>query len=72
VEEPIFDIFSGIPNESPVWLEAVRGLSNAKERVEHIAAKKPGAYFVFSVESHKVFARIGSAKHSQIAKVNAF
>jgi hypothetical protein len=72
VEEPIFDIFSGTPNENPAWLEAVRGSSNATERIEQIAAQKPRAYFMFSVESHKVFAQIDTAKHLQLKKAVAF
>jgi hypothetical protein len=75
VEEPTFDIFSGTPSKHPVWLEAVRGLSLAEQRMKQIAAKEPGAYFLFSVEAHKTFAHIDTGKRSRVRKavaVNSF
>ena len=51
MREPCFDIFSGAPDKTPVWIETVYGLSNARERMAAIAARKPGAYFVFSIVS---------------------
>jgi hypothetical protein len=56
--EPKFDIFSGAPDKDAVWVECVRGLSNARERMEQIAAKKPGRYFLFSNLSHSILAKI--------------
>ena len=46
--ESTFDIFSGHLGEDALWLEAVEGLSNARERMQKIAEQTPGAYFVFS------------------------
>lgn len=68
MEEPTFDIFRGTPSKSPVWLEAVRGLSLAEQRLEQIAAKDPGAYFLFSVQAHKVFAQIETPGYSPSEK----
>jgi len=56
--EPRFDIFSGTPDKNAVWVECVRGLSNEREQMERIAAKKPGRYFLFSLPSHSILAQI--------------
>ena len=37
-----FDIFSETDEKNGVWLEAVVGLSNAQERLQQVAAEKPG------------------------------
>jgi len=57
MKEPIFDIFAG-EFESGSWVDAVEGLSNARGRMEQIAAEKPGKYFLFSCTSQAVVARI--------------
>jgi hypothetical protein len=57
MSKPTFDIFAGLPNQGPIWLEAVEGLSNARERMEQIAAEKPGPYFVFSGPQNSIIAR---------------
>jgi len=54
----MFDIFSGVPQSDPVWLESVVGLLNARERMKHIAAKKPGRYFMSSIGTHSPVAEI--------------
>jgi hypothetical protein len=56
--EPTYDIFSGHSGENALWLEAVEGLSNAREQMQQIAEQKPGAYFVFSAMGQSVLARI--------------
>ena len=56
--EATFDIFSGVPDKDPMWLEAVEGLSNARERMEEIATIIPGQYFVFSIGTHTPLAQI--------------
>ena len=45
--EPRFDIFSGQIDKNALWVETVEGLSNARERMEQIAAEKPGQVFHF-------------------------
>jgi len=54
---PVFDIFFGVPDKN-VWMETVAGLSNARKRMEAIAAQKPGQYFVFSPRDHTILAKI--------------
>lgn len=58
MKEPTFDIFSGESDKAPVWIEAVEGLSKARERLEQIAAKKPGKYFLFSLYSGSILLEI--------------
>ena len=43
----VFDIFSGT-QKNAAWIETVEGLSAARERLQQIAGKKPGQYFIFS------------------------
>jgi hypothetical protein len=47
MSEPTFDIFSGTSDKDAYWLEFVEGLSKARERLEQIAAARPGAYFLY-------------------------
>jgi hypothetical protein len=54
--QPHFDIFSGTIDKDARWVEAVRGLANARERMEELAKKKAGKYFVYSSLSHTVLA----------------
>jgi hypothetical protein len=57
MNEPAFDIFrGGIGSGDEVWLESVSGLDKARERMEQIAAAKPGLYFVFSPRSYSILA----------------
>jgi hypothetical protein len=58
MKEPTFDIFSGDHDKDAIWVEAVAGLSNARERMEQIARVKPGRYFLFSCTDHSVLARV--------------
>jgi hypothetical protein len=58
MDEPTFDIFRGVTHKDAVWVEAVAGLSKARERMEEIAAGSPGKYFVFGPSSHPILARI--------------
>ena len=46
-----FDIFSGTPKRA-MWIEAVEGLSNARERMQQIAGEQPGQYFLFCPSTH--------------------
>lgn len=57
MSETTFDIFSGIPEEHGVFVEAVEGLSSAQERIRQIAAQKPGNYFLFSGSSQSILSR---------------
>ena len=58
MKEPTVDIFSGHSDKDPLWLEAVQGLSKARERVEQIATQNPGQYFLFCSSNHSIPFRV--------------
>jgi hypothetical protein len=45
-----FDIFKATVN-GPLWVEAVQGLREAKERMVRLALTSPGEYFIHSQEN---------------------
>lgn len=57
LEVPVFDIFAGMVDKNAIWVETVRGLSGARERMEVIAKQNPGHYFVFSRTDHSILAK---------------
>ena len=66
---PAFDIFSGrFGQKDVVWLGAVEVLADARARMHQFAATQPGAYFVFSSESHLVLAAVDT---SELAKAKS-
>jgi hypothetical protein len=72
MDELSLDIFSGELDKDAMWLEAAEGLSKARERMEQIAADKPGRYFIYSIRSRTVLAQIETfAKPSPSGRANA-
>lgn len=55
-EVPKFDIFSGASDRDAIWVCAVRGLANAKERMDEIAVERPGRYFIFNADERAILA----------------
>jgi hypothetical protein len=45
-----FDIFK-VTSDGPLWVEAVRNLERAKERMAHLALISPGEYFIHSQDT---------------------
>ena len=68
MKEPTFDIFYGTSDKNAVWIEAVEGLSNARARMEEIAATHPGQYFVFSATSHSILVRTETFREAERSK----
>jgi hypothetical protein len=58
MEDPTFDIFSGSSRRGARLVEAVKGLSNARERMWQIAEEKPGCYFIFSSRDDSILIKI--------------
>jgi len=59
---PAFDIFSGRFGEKGVlWLGAVARLDDARARINNLAAKQPGAYFVFNSDSQLIVAAVDTS-----------
>jgi len=56
--EPIFDIFSRLPDGSPLWLESVKGLDQARQRLHGLARVHPGEYFIYSEQRGGVICRV--------------
>ena len=44
-----FDIFR-VTSDGPLWVEAIHGLREAKERMAHLALTSPGEYIIHSQE----------------------
>jgi hypothetical protein len=57
-DQPRFDIFAGSIDNDATWIECIPGLEKARERMEQIAAEKPGRYFVFSIHNRTVLAKV--------------
>jgi hypothetical protein len=70
MSEVTFDIFSGTSDTDAVWLESVEGLSKARERLEQIAAVRPGAYFLYSPRSRSILAKSNTTKQFQSTPLN--
>jgi len=52
-----FDIFSGSIDKNALWLERAEGRDNENRRMDEIATKSPGKYFVFCDFFHIVIAQ---------------
>ena len=48
---PIVDIFDKLPDGSPMWIEAVEGLDNARARVKELRRRVPADYFIYSEQN---------------------
>lgn len=51
-----YDIFRELPDSSPIWIESVQGLENAKVRLSNLIKSRPGGYFVYDPEAAKIVA----------------
>jgi len=67
MSEPTFDIFSGHNIRDGAWLEVVPGLPAAKERLNILATRNPGPYFVFCRRERQVLASVDTSKPSHAA-----
>jgi hypothetical protein len=68
MSEETFDIFSGAPEEYGSWVEVIEGLSSAHERMEQIAAEKPGQYFLFSRTHQSILMQVDTRSRTMIAR----
>ena len=48
-----FDIFRNGRDNEPIWLESVKTLDEAMERVESLRAKTPAVYTILSQKTRK-------------------
>jgi hypothetical protein len=56
-----FDIFSGHLDQEPMWLETAQNLDEASQRMKIRAGTKPGPYFIFCCETHKIVESIDTS-----------
>ena len=66
-EAPI-DIFSGAPYENGLWVEAIEGFSNARQRMDQIAAEKPGKYFLLATTEQSILTRVDTGCPTMFAR----
>jgi hypothetical protein len=60
--EPTFDIFSGHNFRDAVWLEVVPGRLAATERMNALATRDPGPYFVYCRRERQILASVDTSK----------
>jgi len=66
-ETPALEIFRGQFGDTDVVLiEIVEGLCAACDRMLQLAGEKPGPYFLFGSETHRVLLRIDTSQPSVI------
>lgn len=56
--EPIFDIFSRLPDGSPLWVESIAGFEQARRRLSGLERVHPGEYFIYSEQRGGVICRV--------------
>ena len=56
-----YDIFSGLKDKEPLWLESVVGYDAAYEQMLEIAFGKPGSYFVFCTSTNCVICAVDTS-----------
>ena len=61
---PTLDIFRGSLKNGALWVESAEGLGAATQRMLQFSAIKPGRYFVFDSEKHKVLASTDTSPRS--------
>jgi hypothetical protein len=63
---PRYDLFSGFPDRDAIWIQSIDGLANAHDCMEKLAAEKPGPYFVFSISTSTVVAKIDTTDRHEV------
>jgi hypothetical protein len=61
-----YDIFSGRFGRDVIWIESIKELAVAVEKMKAYANHSPGPYFVFCVHSNEVIASIDTSIQSDI------
>jgi hypothetical protein len=49
-----FDIFKKLPDGTPLWVEAIDGLEEARTQLSRLAASSPGEYFIYSLQNRSI------------------
>jgi|tagenome__1003787_1003787.scaffolds.fasta_scaffold20157518_1 hypothetical protein len=56
-----FDVFSGFLKKDPKWIQSVEGCGAAIQVMSRLSVVRPGPYFVFDRDVHKVVATIDTS-----------
>jgi hypothetical protein len=51
-----FDMFMRLPDEHPIWIQAVETVREARHLLRQFARSSPGDYFVFDTRCRQVIA----------------
>ena len=62
MEESMFDIYAGTPGGNAKWLESASDLVSAQKRMEELAAKNPGQYFIFNAWTSCVLSQLNAQR----------
>ena len=65
-----YDIFRADP-QGPVWIESVRGLTQAAERLEILSKVNPAEYFAYDVIQAEIVAKLAYEKRNDNDKGKA-
>jgi hypothetical protein len=60
-----FDIFLGSDGTDALWLECIDGLDAATARMNEIAGKQPGTYFILNLHDGQVVAKVDTRTHPE-------
>jgi hypothetical protein len=66
-----YDIFSGLKDKEPMWIEATDSRESAYERMMAIAMEKPGCYFVFCMKTNSIICAVDTTVASRISESKA-
>ena len=58
-DQRTFDIFRTLPDGSPLWIEAVCGVENARKRLIELERIAPDKYRVFDSVTHRFIDILG-------------
>jgi hypothetical protein len=69
--EPIYDLFSRLPDGSPLWLESIEGLEKAERRMDALVRLRPSdEYFIYSENGGGVVRRIPDDENHAVPAEN--
>lgn len=66
----MFDIFKRLPDGTPLWVEAVPGLLEAKQRIARLAFESQSEYFIFSVRDGGIVALVTQSEPLPVSGKN--
>jgi hypothetical protein len=49
----VYDIFRKLPDSSPLWIEAIEGLEQARNRLRQLSSQSPGEYLLYDTANRR-------------------